>query len=236
MRRVTDRDELLDGDLTDGEVLRGNLRDLARANRRLGGTALSIRAIEALAGDRHDLTILDVGTGGADIPLDLLEHARRRGLDWGVTGIEARPEILAAAVAVDPRLTTTPRLTLHVGDGRRLAEADDAVDVAHSSLVVHHLDPDEVVAALREMARVARLGVVVNDLVRGRLTFIGAWVLARIVTRDRYTRHDGPLSVQRAYTRGELRALAAAAGLIEVAAMDGFAGHRWSVAFRRRDA
>lgn len=235
MRRVTDRDELLDGDLTDGDALRGNLRDLARVNRRLGGTGLSVRAIEALAGDRRALTILDVGTGGADLPLGLLDHARQRGLTWQVTGVDARPEILAAAVAVDPRLATTPGLALRVGDGRRLAEPADTVDIAHCSLVVHHLDPADAVTLLGELARVARLGVVVNDLVRGRLAWLGAWALTRVATRDRYTRHDAPLSVRRAYTRDELRALAAAAGLVEVAAVGGFAGHRWAVAWRRRD-
>ena len=43
-------------------------------------------------------------------------------------------------------------------------------------MVVHHLEPADAVALLREMARVARLGVVVNDLVRGRLYWAGAWV------------------------------------------------------------
>ena len=52
MRRVTDRDELLDGPLDDVALVRGNLRDLARVNRRLGGVRLSIAAIAALAGDR----------------------------------------------------------------------------------------------------------------------------------------------------------------------------------------
>ena len=40
--------------------------------------------------------------------------------------------------------------------GRSLPFADGAFDVAHASLVVHHLDPDAVDRLLREMARVAR--------------------------------------------------------------------------------
>jgi ubiquinone/menaquinone biosynthesis C-methylase UbiE len=235
MRRLTDRDELLDGPLDDAAVVGGNLRDLARVNRRLGGVRLSIAGIAALAGERHRLDILDVGTGGADIPLALLDHAARTGLEWHVTGVDSRPEILAAAVAIEPRLTATPGLDLHVGDGTRLAQADASVDVAHASLVVHHLDPDGVDALLREMARVARRGIVVNDLVRGRLAWLGAWAFTRVATRTRFTRNDAPLSVQRAYTRDELRAMAARAGLIEVAHVDGFMGHRWAVAFRRRD-
>ena len=235
MRRLVDHDELLDGPLDDAAALRGNLRDLARVNRRLGGAQLSIAAIAALAGDRPDLHILDVGTGGADIPLELLDHARRAGRDWRVTAVDSRPEVLAAALVLEPELGATPGLELHVGDGTRLAHADGAVDVAHASLVAHHLEPDGVDALLREMARVARLGVVVNDLVRGRPAWLGAWALTRVATTNRYTRNDAPMSVRRAYTRDELRAMAARAGLVEVTAVDGFAGHRWAVAFRRRD-
>jgi len=48
MRRLIAARELLDGDLTDSAVLDGNLRDLARVNRRFGGTDLSIHAIRSL--------------------------------------------------------------------------------------------------------------------------------------------------------------------------------------------
>jgi 3-oxoacyl-(acyl-carrier-protein) synthase len=41
MRRLVDHPEHLDGALADRVVLKGNLRDLARINRRFGGTRLS---------------------------------------------------------------------------------------------------------------------------------------------------------------------------------------------------
>ena len=108
--------------------------------------------------------------------------------------------------------------------------------MAHASLVVHHLEPDAVVRLLREMARVARIGVVVNDLVRGRLALAGAWALTRVATRNRYTRHDAPLSVRRAYTRAELDGLVADAGLTVVDRFDGFAGHRRAITAVRSEA
>jgi ubiquinone/menaquinone biosynthesis C-methylase UbiE len=230
MRRAVDAEELLDGPLDDLAVLRGNLRDLERVNRWLGGVRLSTRAIETLAGDRDGLTVLDVGTGAADIPLALLDHARRHGRVWHVTGIDSRPEILAAAAVRQPRLTGTPGLALHLGDGRALPYAAASFDVVHASLVAHHLEPPEVVRLLTEMRRVARVGVVVNDLVRSRLAWLGAWLLVHVSTGNRFTRHDAPLSVRRAYTTRELAGLAEAAGLRIEARASGFAGHRWAFA------
>ena len=63
------------------------------------------------------------------------------------------------------------------------------------------------------MGRVARRGIVVNDLLRGRGAWLGAWLLSHLATRNRYTRNDAPLSVRRAYTASELMSLVAAAGL-----------------------
>ena len=49
MERSSDVLELLDEELDDPDALDGNLRDLRRVNRWLGGVALSAAAIEALA-------------------------------------------------------------------------------------------------------------------------------------------------------------------------------------------
>jgi hypothetical protein len=57
---------------------------------------------------------------------------------------------------------------------------------------------------LCEMARVARIGVIVTDLRRSHAAYWGARLLALGIT-NRLTRHDGPLSVLRAYTPAEVR-------------------------------
>ena len=59
------------------------------------------------------------------------------------------------------------RIEVREADARSLPFPDRAFAVAHCSLLVHHLAPDEAVEVLREMRRVASLGVVVNDLRRG---------------------------------------------------------------------
>jgi len=231
MRRLAEAHEYLDGPLDDAAVLRGNLRDLTRINRWFGGAAASRRALEGLLGRRTvPHTLLDVGTGAADIPLALIADGERRGRPLRVTGVDARREVLEAARAVEPRLATTEALELAVSDGRSLPWPDGSFDVVHASLVIHHLEPPEAIAFLREAGRVSRLGVIVNDLVRARRHWLGARVLVRVITRNRYTRHDGPMSVQRAYTRIELHALLAGASLRPIGEAAAFAGHRVAIA------
>ena len=233
MDRLTGVAELLDGPLDDQPTLVGNLRDLARLNRLTGGTRLSQRAIEALERDgAAAVTVLDVGTGAADIPMTLLADARAAGRPLRVTATDSRTEVLAAARLARPTLDTVDGLELAIADGRGMPWPDAAFDVTHASMVLHHLDPDDAVAFLRELRRVSRLGIVANDLVRGRLNWIGGWLLIHATATSRYTRHDGPLSIRRAYTRAELLDLVHRAGLEPVAVVGGFAGHRVAIAAR----
>jgi ubiquinone/menaquinone biosynthesis C-methylase UbiE len=228
--RRTDAVELLDGALDDPAALTANLRDLRRINRWLGGVSLTALAIDALAAHRDELTLLDVGTGGADIPLALLVRAARRSRGLSIVAIDNRPEVLAAAVRASPAVAATAGLELHVGDGRSLPYPDRSFDVAHASLVLHHLPADDSIVLLREMARVARLGVVINDLERSRVGWIGAWLVGHLLTGNRYTRHDAPLSVRRAYRSDEMTSMLRDAGLTPVRTLRGAFGQRYAIA------
>ncbi|HEY5520017.1 MAG TPA: methyltransferase domain-containing protein [Candidatus Limnocylindrales bacterium] len=218
MRRLEGGHELLDGRL-DEQLLAGNLRDLARINRWLGGADLSERAVAPLALNSFALSILDVGTGGADIPLRLARDGRE------ITATDIRPEIVAAAMRVEGRGRIVVR------EGALPDESSASFDVVHASLVIHHLEPSAAVTFLSHMRRVCRQAVVINDLDRGWRWWAGAWLLTRIATRNQYTRHDAPLSVRRAYTEKELVRMAQQAGLRPVARYGTRPGYRYALVF-----
>lgn len=233
MRRLVDAREHLDGSLDDTATLDANLADLARINRLFGGTKLSIAAIRrvvAAAGPSgsEDLRVIDVGTGAADIPLALAD-AMGPWRSLALTAVDSRPEVLAAAERVSPAVRSHPRISLALADGRSLPWGVGTFDVGHCSLVLHHLDRPEAIAFLAELGRVARLGVVVNDLERSRLTLLGAQLLLPLMSRNAWTRHDGVMSVRRAWTRGEAESLLREAGLRPIGAAIRFAGHRWAI-------
>lgn len=208
----------------DPRELAAMFKDLRRVNRWLGGRWTTVRGLERLIGGRdpgEPITILDVASGSVDIPRVMAGWARRRGRDVSIVATDINPEVLKLA----KDLGCPDAIRFVAADALRLPFADGAFDVAASSFFLHHLDPDGVVTALREMRRVARGGVLINDLVRGRISYLGAWALSRAFTRNRISRHDAPLSARRSYTRAELVELAARAGLEPVACY-GFFGYR----------
>jgi SAM-dependent methyltransferase len=197
--------ELMDHPVAEPGELERNLGDIAFANRWLGGVAPILREVRR-TGAR---TVLDVGSGIADVPYALVRDGRRRGVDVRATCLDRSDQMIAIA-----RRHTggDARLTFVRGEGERLPFDDASFDVVTCSLALHHFEPPAAHALLRELRRVARLTPIVGDLVRSRWGYAATWLYARATTRNRLTLHDAPLSVRRSYTPREAVALARAAG------------------------
>ncbi len=210
--RAIDARELLDAPAPPSD-LEASLRDVARLNRFFGGArmirAQVARLLDGIPADRT-VTILDVGTGGADLPIALVRWARGSGRRIRMLALDRNDQVLAIARRFAAQY---PEIVFLHGDGRRLPMKTNAVDVALVSLTLHHLEPSEAVSLLAELHRAARIGFVVNDLIRSRPAYWLVWLATRLFTRSRMSRHDGPLSVLRAYTPVEILELARRASL-----------------------
>jgi ubiquinone/menaquinone biosynthesis C-methylase UbiE len=229
-----DLTELLDAPMPDRPTLAGNLRDIRLVNRALGFAAAVVREVAAVTAQigRADWTLLDVATGSADIPLAIVRWARRRGLRPRLLAGDLSPAVLAAArghvMSDEGRVLSDEGLRPHAPhhsslithhsiallrfDALHAPFADRGVDVVTCSLALHHFAPEDAVALLRELGRIAGRALIVSDLERCVPGYLGARLLAAVL-RNRMTHHDAPVSVLRAYTVEEVRRLAADAGL-----------------------
>lgn len=209
----SDASELLDAIDHDPDELAANFRDIRRVNRLLGGTSTVLRHLPTLlarAPAGRTVTVLDLATGAADIPLAIHRWATKRGLPVSIVASDASDEILAIA---REQIAGGRAITLARYDARAVPLPDRSVDVVLCSLSLHHFGPDDAVRVLREMDRLARVGFILNDLRRSRPGYVAAWAAARLTTRNRLTRNDAPLSVLRAYTPAELDGLLCRAGV-----------------------
>ena len=198
-------------DASPAELAR-SLTDIARLNR-IGATQTILRYIApffARLEPDETLRILDVGTGAADIPLALARWAQRHGRRVRIVALEVHPAILRYAARA---VRSAHEVHLVAGNALEAPIRPGSVDVALCSLVLHHLPQEAVVALFGRLAKLVRLGFVVSDFRRGRLAWAAVWLATHAVSRCRMTRHDGPLSVRRAYTPVELAHLATRAEL-----------------------
>jgi 2-polyprenyl-3-methyl-5-hydroxy-6-metoxy-1,4-benzoquinol methylase len=140
----------------------------------------------------------------------LVRWGRRRGVRLSVVVLDDHAGVIQYARDACRQETA---ITVVRGDGLYLPVGPRSFDVVVCSTMLHHLEWEQGVRLVRSMVSAARMGLIVNDLRRGRGHYWGARLLLTLLARNRVTRHDGPLSVLRAYNVSELRRMALEAGV-----------------------
>ena len=204
------RAELLDLDEAPFEEVQDSLKDVQRVNKYLSGYRVLLHHIAGFF-ERADrpLTLLDAATGSADQPIAVARWARKMGKPVQITAIDINSKMLKFA---RNEARAYPEIRFVQGDVLNLPFKPNSFDVVINSLALHHFTRDNAVAMLKGFSRLARRGVIINDLHRSRIAHAAIFLLTRILTQNRLTRYDAPVSVMNAFTPDELRVMAVEAG------------------------
>jgi 2-polyprenyl-3-methyl-5-hydroxy-6-metoxy-1,4-benzoquinol methylase len=205
--------ELMDDPNLDPRAHAQALRGLARLNRLSNSTGVLWPLIQEYCrhATRPTVKLLDVATGGGDLPIQLAQRAQKHGLPLEVSAcdisetalLHAREQAQDAGVQVSFFRQDLLGQSLPTG-----------YDIITASLFLHHLADEEVVLVLQRMREAGAKLVLVNDLLRNALNYALVWLGTRIVSRSPIVHFDGPVSVQAAFTIPELQSLAGRAGLL----------------------
>jgi 2-polyprenyl-3-methyl-5-hydroxy-6-metoxy-1,4-benzoquinol methylase len=156
------------------------------------------------------LRVLDVACGGGDVLITLWRSAAKTSLDVEFAGCDASQEAVAYAREAAAR-AGAPISFFELKVARD--PLPEGYDMIMSTLFLHHLDEDDVIAFLREAAAKARDRLVIQDILRSRLSYWFARAGTRLLLLNDICRLDGRTSVEGAFTRAEARELATKAGL-----------------------
>jgi SAM-dependent methyltransferase len=179
--------ELMDSPEVAGPVLEKFHRDLARVHALLGSFPTMERFLRR--GDRPVRRVLDIGCGGGA----LLAYLRDR------MGVEV--------IGVDPKPGHTAGVPILTADAIR--EKLPEADVAVSSLVAHHLTPEENIELIRNVGRSCGRFVIL-DLIRHPMPLILFSIfICPLIGKEAAV--DGRQSIRRAFTPEEFGELARAA-------------------------
>lgn len=205
-------EEILDRPGNAEADLAAAFENIRTVNRRLGGSRILLEAVDPFLGwasPGETFEILDVGSGGGDLLLDLAVHVRSRGVDVRIVGVDRDP-----ATARLARKTCSGDAAIEIveADAFRLPYPEKSFDVVTLSLFLHHLEYQEGVVLVRRLLKLARKAVVVNDLRRHLLPWAFIGVAARLGRAHPMFVHDAPLSVLRGFTEEEMQALCQDAG------------------------
>lgn len=199
-------------------LLEDDLRNIQRLNTWFGAHRL-IRAEFDIFLDRwtatpentkRDLAILDLCTGSGDLPRVVADSCRHRGLRFRITATDLNPRMLDQARRES---AAYPEISFEKADLLAPPFADGSHDWVMCNLALHHFSAEQAVTALRHLWRLARAGLLVNDLHRNRMITLLMRHGLPLVCANPMTRFDAHLSTLRAFTADELLRLAFHAGI-----------------------
>ena len=196
--------ELLDDPAVAPEIATRSMMDVERANVVFGGLRAALEEMKPALGEiPRCATLLDVGTGAADIPAAARAIAARRGVTLNTIGFDFSEPLLRTH---RDRHTDVVR-----GDALRLPFRDKSIDIVMCSQVLHHFREPDAMLLIAEMNRVARVRVVISDIRRSWFAAGGLWVASFLLGFHSVSRHDGVVSVMRGFIPRELSALVTSA-------------------------
>jgi len=157
----------------------------------------------------QSLSVIDVGCGGGDMLRRIWKWARKRHFDLELIGIDRNPWSKKSAEQDTPKDAPIRFETASVFS----LDSSRCADFIVSSLFAHHLTDSELVRFIQWMDLHATRGWFINDLHRHPVPYLFIKYALRSLSSDRINRHDGPVSVARAFTASEWRNVLETAGI-----------------------
>lgn len=220
--------ELMDNLTLEGAALSKNLQELEAVNSWLGGKKTLLSALNTIYQKRpgslknKKIVIADLGCGGGDLLKAIHDWAKVKELNVDLIGIDANPFMVRYAVKKLQPFNNVRFKTVNV-----LSDAFKAVqfDIVCLNAFCHHLSDPDLIALLKQLEKQTSIAIIVNDLHRHWFAYLSIQCLSRLFNFSYLARHDGPLSVLRAFQKHEL------VDLLKLAHIDCYQ-IRWRWAFR----
>ncbi len=216
--------EILDDFELQGNDLAQNLRELQLVNSNLGGYSLVKEGVEQIIekkGLAQQVRIVDIGCGGGDSLRELSKWSAKKNFNLELTGIDANANAIAFA---EDQSTNYPEIKFRQLNIFSKEFKALEYDIIMFNLFVHHFEEDQIISFLK-VCREKQAVVLINDLQRSAVAYTLFRFSSRVFDFSRISRHDGLLSIRKAFTRKDLKELMIASGFTEFSI-------KWKWAFR----
>ncbi len=158
---------------------------------------------------RTAITIADVGAGGGDIMRRLVRSCREIALPVRAVCIDKDERILDHA---REQCHAYPEIEVRRGDVMGLQDFGP-FDYVYCNNFLHHFSDEEIPGILRTMYAATNQTLLVSDLVRSPLAYVGFTLFAAAFLHGSFAGFDGRLSIRKGFTKQEMAKFTTEAGL-----------------------
>jgi len=199
-------DELMDDPNMELPTLREAYKDINRCNHLLGGDSITINGVwTIIKANRKELyTILDMGCGDGTILRKLSDFLIAKDISHTMTGIDLRDDVLLIA---RENSRAYPQIEFKKMDILK-ADSSFSCDIIINTLTMHHFEEERIGAFLSQFVVLAKLGVVINDLQRSKLSYNLFKIFSFFFIRTQIAKVDGLISISKGFRKKDLLELA----------------------------
>lgn len=205
--------ETMDDPTCDRKSLFRTYDAFQRINRTLAGwRSLYIQFIRPRGQDNNtELSLLDIGCGGADVTRDLCRWANQDGIKIEATALDLDGRALEYILDRDGSddSMVAERITYRQGHTRELIGESAQYDVVITNHVLHHLTIDELHELCQDTERLLKPNglAIFNDIHRSDAAYVYFGMATWGQFPGTFIRQDGLRSIRRSYTVNELQGI-----------------------------
>ncbi|WP_240938635.1 methyltransferase domain-containing protein [Arenibacter sp. 6A1] len=197
--------EMMDDPSVDLGSLQEILFDINRVNVILNGYTITLKAIKKIIHEnpKNSYTIIDMGCGDGTMLRKVVRYFKNEPFKLNLIGIDLSENGIEIAKAMS---TSFPNISYQNRDILSLEAHEIDCDIVLSTLTMHHFSSQEIPLFLDQFVKVARLGVIINDLQRSKLAYGLFWIFSLIFIKTKVGKSDGLVSIKRGFVLSDLMA------------------------------
>ncbi|RXG13414.1 methyltransferase family protein [Leeuwenhoekiella aestuarii] len=195
--------ELMDDPKLSEDRLQAALKDVTLVNRFLGGQQITIDGIKHFTNKfpQKRYSIVDLGCGDGAMLRKIADFARKNKFDFQLLGLDLNAKSIALAKSKSANYSEIEYFQKNI---LQLNKDTFSCDIITSTLTMHHFTDVEIQTFLMQFLSISKLGVVINDLQRSRVAYVLFKAFSVVFMKTHIARHDGLISIKRAFTKNEL--------------------------------
>lgn len=223
--------EIMDDLDISGNDLHRALHELDSINYLLGGNYVTLNGLAQLLEKKkwtNEIHIADLGCGSGDILKLMRRLLEKRNIKAELTGIDGNANVVRYAIAHTPPVCRINYEELDIfSDEFR----NRKFDIVTATLFFHHFTTPQLIAFFHQLRSQVSTGIIINDIHRHWFSYYSIKWLTKLFSRSPMVKHDGPLSVLRAFKRKDLVGILEKAGILRYRIKWCWA-FRWQVVIR----
>ena len=199
--------ELLDDVTHNHKDLIRNLHEIEFTNRWFGSSHTFISSLDRIHKKNPEyfknrtIDIVDLGCGGGDLLRLAQAWTRTKKINANLLGLDVNPYIVQQAQSLSTHFPSIEyqQLDIFSDDFKKLH-----FDIVTLNSVCHHMTDEELINLLQQLQTQTKVAIVINDLQRHWLPYLGIKLVSKLLNFSSYGQQDGPISVLRGFQKKDL--------------------------------